>query len=58
MSTNKLKEFKLTKLVTVSYESYVMAENWEDAEEKGHYNDSLTWIINNERSSIDAEEIE
>lgn len=56
MSTNKLKEFKLTKVVTVSYESYVMAENWEDAEEKGHYDDSIKWIVDNERFSIDAEE--
>ena len=56
MSTNKLKEFKLTKVVTVSYESYVMAENWEDAEEKAHYDDSIKWIVDNERFSIDAEE--
>ena len=51
-----LKEYKITKVVTVSYESYVMAEDWEDAEEKAHYDDSIEWVVNNERFSIDAEE--
>jgi hypothetical protein len=51
-----IKEFKITKVVTTSYESYVMAKDWEDAEDKAHYDNSIDWVVDNERESIEAEE--
>lgn len=53
-----LKEFKITKVVTTSYESYVMAKDWEDAEDKAHYDNSIEWNVNNEHDSVDVEEVE
>jgi hypothetical protein len=53
----ELKEFKLRR-TTHTYEyCYVMATDWEDAEEQGNYQ-TQEWEQEDSRSEIDVEECE
>ena len=56
MAQNLGQEFKITKVVTISYESYVMAKDWEDAEDQGHMNCELDWEYLNEEDEIEVED--
>ena len=51
----ELKEFELTRTSTTYEYCYVMATDWEDAEEKGHQEEQ-DWEYKDSRSEIDVEE--
>lgn len=38
-----MKEYRVRKVLTYTYEAYVEAEDWEDAEEKARYDDDIEW---------------
>ena len=35
--------FRVRKIVTETYEAYIEAEDWEDAEEKARYDTDVEW---------------
>ena len=53
--TTELKEFCLNRKSTTYEYCYVMATDWEDAENQGHENE-LDWEHNDDRTEIDVEE--
>ena len=53
--TTELKEFCLNRKSTTYEYCYVMATDWEDAENQGHENE-LDWEQSDDRTEIDAEE--
>ena len=50
-----LKEFRLTRVRTVTEECYVMAKDWENAEQLGH-EEEHDWEYVDSRDTISAEE--
>jgi len=54
---SKLKEFKLERRTVVYEECYVMAKDWEDAEEMG-YLEYLDWEFSHDEAEIYSEEID
>ena len=53
----KLKEFKLERRTVVYEECYVMAKDWEDAEEMG-YMENQDWEFSYDESEIYSEELD
>ena len=53
--TTELKEFCLNRKSTTYEYCYVMATDWEDAENQGHEN-ALDWEHQDDRTEIDVEE--
>ena len=51
----ELKEFELTRTSTTYEYCYVMATDWEDAEQQGHLKEQ-DWVYKDSRSEINAEE--
>ena len=51
-----LKEFRLVRKSIKKEEVYVMAKDWEDAEEQGHLNTNLDWEYLNEEDEIEVED--
>ena len=53
-----LKEFRVTRTSIKKEEVFVMAIDWEDAEEQGHLNTNLDWEYLNEEDDIEVEDCE
>ena len=54
---SKLKEYKLTRTSYILEECYVMAKDWEEAEEKG-YLEEQNWKIDATQADIEAEAVD
>jgi len=54
---SKLKEFRLERRTVVYEECYVMAKDWEDAEEMG-YMEEQDWEMNDSQADIEAEAVD
>jgi len=54
---SELKEFKLERRTVLVEECYVMAKDWEDAEEMG-YMEEQDWEFSYDEAEIYSEEIE
>jgi len=54
---SKLKEYKLERRTVLVEECYVMAKDWEDAEEMG-YMEEQDWEFSHDEAEIYSEEIE
>ena len=56
---SKLKEFRLERRTVLVEDCYVMAKDWEDAEQMGYYNSELLdWEFCHDEAEIYSEEIE
>ena len=56
ITKKELKEFYLRRTTTTYEYCYVMANDWEDAEEQGNSQDQK-WEQDDYRSEVDAEEV-
>ncbi len=54
---SKLKEFRLERRTVLVEECYVMAKDWEDAEEMGYFEEQ-DWEFCHDEAEIYSEEIE
>ena len=54
---SKLKEHRLIRTTYIVEECYVMAKDWEDAEEKG-FDEEQDWEFLTDQAEIEAEEID
>tara|TARA_Y100001980_G_C14539336_1_gene316749 strand:+ start:822 stop:1367 length:546 start_codon:yes stop_codon:yes gene_type:complete len=54
-SVKELKEFRLVKVSTITEECYVMADDWEKAEELGHLSEDLDWRMMNSEAEIEVD---
>ena len=57
MSKPKLKEYKLTRTTYTVEECFVVATDWEEAEEKGYLQDQK-WEFVSDQGNIEAENLE
>ena len=55
---DKLKEFRLERRTVLIEDCYVMAKDWEDAEEMGYFDSELDWEFCYDEAEIYSEEIE
>ena len=54
---SKLKEYRVTRTTYIVEECFIMAKDWEEAEEKG-YLEEQDWEFLTDQAEIEAEEIE
>ena len=57
MNKPKLKEYKLTRTTYTVEDCFVMATDWEEAEEKG-YLEEQKWNFLEDQADIEAEEMD
>jgi hypothetical protein len=57
MNKPKLKEYKLTRTTYTVEDCFVMATDWEEAEEKG-YLEEQKWNFLKDQADIEAEEMD
>lgn len=54
-----MKEFRVTKREVIISYAYIKADNWEEAEDKAHFDDNIEWETNDHYyPDYDVEEVE